>query len=138
MENHQVIQTHQEFRSAFVTSAQRRAFLLNCARQGLRHIRQTWPTYNIRMFVFGSTANPTAKVLASSDLDIAVGGLDHIAPKSHQCAALIMRAFKDGLSEANQSVPVDVITFDPDKPTSVISAEVLRHGIEIELEKRKD
>jgi len=125
--------THSEFRSAFVTSAQRREFLLRCAREGFKAICEMWPECRIRLFVFGSAAKKSSKVTASSDLDVAVSGLDHIAPKSHQCAALIMQSFKQGLSDEDKTLAVDVITFNPDNPASTLSMEILKNGIEIKL-----
>jgi len=125
--------THSQFRSAFVTSEQRREFLLQCAKEGFKAICETWPECSIRLFVFGSAAKKSSKVTASSDLDMAVSGLDHIAPKSHQCAALIMQAFKRGLPDENKALAVDVVTFNPDSPISTLSMEILKNGIEIKL-----
>jgi len=132
------ITTHKEFRSAFVNSEQRRAFLLDCVKEGFKSILANWPECDVRLFVFGSTANGKTKVLASSDLDIAVSGLDHIASKSHQCAALIMEAFKRGLSAENRTLPVDVVTFNPNNPTSTLSMEILKNGTEIKLGEEQD
>jgi len=125
---------YKEFRSAFVRPEQRRAFLLDCAEKGFRAIRAAWPSHNIRMFIFGSAAKRPINIGANSDLDIAVHGLEHLASKSWERNAILLDIFKSGLSEENQQLPVDMVSFDAENPTTILSEEILRHGIEIKLD----
>jgi len=132
--NTERILTHKEFRSAFVTRQQRKDFLLMCARQGFLAIRNAWPECNIRMFVFGSAANLPVNIGAGSDLDIAISGLDHIAPKGYQRGALIMEAFRKGLPIENHTLPVDVLTFNAENPQTWFAKEILKNGLEITVD----
>jgi len=128
------ISTYQEFKSAFTRPEQRRAFLLDCARRGFESIRATWPNADSRLFVFGSAAKRPINIGSDSDLDVAVVGLNHIAEKSWQRNALLLETFKRGLSQENQTLPVDVVTIDIDNPETVIASEVIKNGIEIKVE----
>jgi len=130
------IQTHDEFRSPFVTPTQRRQFLLDCAQQGLQSIRANYPDQHVRMFVFGSTVQQPVRIGSGSDLDIAVSGLDHIATKGYERGALLLEQFKKGLSAQNQTLPVDVLTFDADHPQTWFAREILAHGLEIKLDEK--
>jgi len=123
--------TYKEFRSAFVRPEQRRAFLLDCAKQGFRAINAAWPSHNVRMFVFGSAVKRPINIGANSDLDVAVYGLEHLALKSWERNAILLDVFKNGLSRENQRLPVDMVSFDAENPTTVLGEEILNHGIEI-------
>jgi len=128
------IHTHKEFKSAFVTPLQRRNFLLECAHKGFEAIYEAWPDDNVKFFVFGSAARLPVNIGADSDLDIAVSGLDHIAPKSWQRNAMLLEIFKSGLSCENKTLPVDVVTFDHGDPQTTLAREIVENGIEIKLE----
>jgi len=132
-ENRKIL-THREFRSAFVTQQQRKDFLLMCAQQGFRAICNAWPDSHIRMFVFGSTVNLPIHIGSGSDLDIAVSGLDHIAPKGYQRGALIMEEFRKGLSVENHTLPVDILTFDAHNSETWFAKEILKNGLEIKMD----
>jgi len=131
MEN---ILTYKKFRSAFTRPQQRKDFLFRCARDGFRAIKSAWPDANIRLFVFGSTIKTPINIGADSDLDLAVSGLDHIAPNTHQRSALIRDEFRKGLTPENQTLPFDILTFNADNPETMFAKEILRDGIEIRLE----
>jgi len=128
------ILSHKEFRSAFVTPEQRRDFLLDCAHAGFKSIRAAWPDADVRMFVFGSATRTPCRVGAGSDLDIAIAGLDHIAPRAYQCEALVEEEFRKGLPDENQTLSIDVVTFDPKNPATTLAMEIVKNGIEIKLE----
>jgi len=126
--------TYKEFRSAFTKPKQRKDFLLHCAQQGLQAIVKEWPEYNVRLFVFGSTAKEPINIGSDSDLDIAVSGLNDIAPKSYQRNAMIRDIFRKGLSAENCLLPIDVLTFDAENPETMFAKEILKNAIEIKLE----
>jgi len=107
---------------------------MNCAKKGLKSITKKWPDCNIRMFVFGSTAKNDAQIGAMSDLDIAISGLRHIAEKSYECESLIEEAFRSGLPDADQTLPIDVVIFDANHPETTLQMEIAKNGIEIRLE----
>jgi len=128
------IKTHDEFASPFVTPRQRQAFLIECAYNGLKSICSAWPEHQVRMFVFGSAVNTPVRVGAGSDLDIAISGLNHIATKGYERGAILLDQFKRGLSMENQTLPVDVLTFDADNPQTWFAKEILQNGLEIKLD----
>jgi len=125
---------HKQFRSAFSRPEQRRAFLFECAKDGLREICRVWPNDNIRLFVFGSAAKRPINIGANSDLDIAVAGLNHIAEKSWQRNSIILEIFRNGLLPDNQTLPIDLVTLDLDTQETPLTKEILNHGIEIKLD----
>jgi len=125
------INTYEDFCSAFVTPAQRRQFLLDCAHAGFKSIRQAWPDSNPRMFVFGSTARHPVRVGANSDLDIAISGLNHIAGTSKECRAILKNQFRKGLPIENKILPFDLLIFDAEKPATQFALEIIKNGIEI-------
>jgi len=128
------IKTHDEFRSPFVTPQQRKEFLLECARKGFKSIQDFWPDYHVRLFVFGSTISNPVRIGSGSDLDIAISGLDHIAQRGYERGAILLELFKKGLSESNQTLPVDILTFNANHPETWFAREILKNGYEIKLD----
>jgi len=128
------IRTYEDFSSAFVTPEQRREFLLDCAQAGFQAIRKAWPEHNIRLFVFGSAANPSSRVGANSDLDVAISGADKIEENRTSRLTQIARAFRDGLGVDRHRLPIDFLFFDAEKPQTWFAEELLKNGIEINLE----
>jgi len=125
------IHSYEDFCSAFVTPEQRRDFLIDCARQGLKSIRNAWPDHDVRMFVFGSAAKQPVRVGANSDLDIAISGLQDIAQNGHERRAILREQFKKGLLPQNQLLPFDLLTFDVENPETLFALEIMKNGIEI-------
>jgi len=130
-----LITNYQDFRSAFVSSEQRRQFLLDCAIDGFKSILREWPDRNLRFFVFGSTANSRAKIGIHSDLDIAISGeLSGITPKTSQQSSVLSRKFREGLSDDNKLISIDIVVFDADNPKTSFAREILENGIEIKFD----
>jgi len=121
------ILTYKDFRSAFARPRQRKDFLLRCARDGFKAIKSAWPDTNVRLFVFGSAIKTPINIGADSDLDVAVSGLEHIAPNGYQRSALIRDEFRKGLSPENQTLPFDI-------PKTMLAREILKNGYEIRLD----
>jgi len=129
------ITTYKEFCSAFVKPEQRRQFLLDCARQGFQSIVRAWPDKNMRIFVFGSAANKTARVGADSDLDIAISGdFDDIAEERHKLSAALSQKFREGLAAENQLLPIDMLTINATNPQTCFAKEIVENGIEIKMD----
>jgi len=131
------IRTYEDFSSAFVTPEQRREFLLDCAQAGFQAIRKAWSEHNIRLFVFGSAANPSSKVGANSDLDVAISGAEQIDENRISRLTQIARVFRGGLGTDRHALPIDFLFFDAEDPQTWFAEEILKNGIEIKLESKK-
>jgi len=131
------ITTYEEFSSAFVTPEQRREFLMACAKAGFKAIRKAWPDQNVRLFVFGSAANHSSRVGATSDLDIAISGADQIGESKSSRLTQLSRVFRKGLGVERHALPIDFLFFNAEDPQTWFAKEIVEHGIEIKLEHEK-